>query len=447
MDHTFNVKNNLKIGTQYHERMKQCYPGGVHYNFNMPWEETPIHYAKTDRTRLWDMDGNEYLDFYARFGACILGHNNREYIEGLKETMDRVLCVSHTDLDAEVAETIIRDVPSAELVRFGLSGTEIVQNAIRLARAYTNKVKFIRFENHYHGNSDNILGGRVKKGDIVPHEFLGDYKGTLGRAPGSLEEQSFLLRWNDPELLEKVCREHHDEIAAIITEPVCVNGGSILPKPGYLEKMRALCDEYNIVLIFDEIITGFRMGVGCAQSYFGVTPDLTTLGKAIAGGGIPVSALVGKKKIMNLLTEKKVIHAGTFNGYPLGTTAIKITESILSRDDGKAIKQMNAYAEKIHKCMLDSAKKVGVPLVIQGPAGCAAYHCCEKPLETPSQYNFDIMTKDILLNDEMMKVGILVSTFSRIYPNILLNDDDVSWFADRIDIAMENAARLFEEIS
>lgn len=431
----------------YNQRVKKLLPGGVHYNFRLPWEETPIHFVKANESRVWDMDGCEYLDLYARFGALIVGHGNKEYNECLKETIDRVLSVSHCDMDAEALELIARFVPSAEMIRFGLSGTEIVQNALRLARAWTGKNRFVRFEGHYHGNSDNIMGGKSpKRGDPIPSDFAGDLKGTDGRAKDSLESQSYLLPWNDAEIIEELFIEKGDEIAAVITEPVCVNGGSVMPAPGYLKKVRELCDKYNVLLIFDEIITGFRMGLGGAQKEFGVIPDLTTLGKAIAGGGVPVSALVGKKEIMQLLVDKKVIHAGTFNGYPLGTAAVKVTLELLSRNNGQALTEMNKKMTMIHKVLKAEADAVGLPLVVQGPPSCAAFHCTKNELNNPSEYNFEIMSLDIILNDCLAKNGILVSSLSRMYPNIALGMDDIEWFSERVGNALAKTKEVYDEM-
>lgn len=441
------VIDNSKMAA-YNRRVKRLLPGGVHYNFHLPWEETPHHFVKARDSRVWDMDGNEYLDLYARFGALIIGHGNEEYSESLKETIDRVLSVSHCDLDAEALELISKYIPSAEMIRFGLSGTEIVQNALRLARAWTGKNRFVRFEGHYHGNADNIMGGKVPKGgEPIPVDFIGDLKGTAGRAINSLEEQSYLLPWSDAAALEELFEKKGDEIAAVITEPVCVNGGSVMPAPGYLQKVRELCDRYNVVLIFDEIITGIRMGLGGAQTEFGVTPDLTTLGKAIAGGGVPVAALVGKKEIMQLLVDKKVIHAGTFNGYPLGTAAVKTTLEILGRDNGRIIREMNEKVTMIGDIFKAEADKIGLPLVVQGPPGCGAYHCCDEILKDTREYTFDIMSMDIILNNNLARNGVLVSTFSRLYPNISLSMADVEWFKERVVKALVETKEVYDELN
>lgn len=432
----------------YNQRVKQHLPGGVHYNFHLPWEETPLHFAHASRSRVTDMNGREYLDLYARFGALIVGHGNEEYNECLKDTIDRVLSVSHCDLDAEALELINQYVPSAEMIRFGLSGTEIVQNALRLARAWTGKNRFVRFEGHYHGNSDNIMGGKTPRTGLpVPSDYPGDMKGTQGRARDVMESQSYLLPWNDAVRLEELFVEHGDDIAAVIMEPVCVNGGGVMPAPGYLQKVRQLCDHHQVVLIFDEIITGFRMGLGGAQEMFGVTPDLTTLGKAIAGGGVPVSALVGRADIMKLLVDKKVIHAGTFNGYPLGTAAVKATLEMLGRNGGEAMNRMNRHAEMIHDILTREAAKAGLPLVVQGPAGCASYHCCTEELSSTADYTFELMSFDILLNGKLAEHGILVSTLSRMYPNIMLDMKDVTWFSERVPAAIAEMKELYDELA
>jgi glutamate-1-semialdehyde 2,1-aminomutase len=393
------------------------------------------------------LDGNEYVDLYARFGAMIVGHSNSEYCDALKRMIDRISLVSHCEIDEEALELIAKSVPSAEMIRFSTSGTEAVQAALRLARAYTKKNRFIRFAGHYHGNADNIMGGKAPGiGPPAPKDFLGDFKGTEGRAFGVLESQSFLLPWNDAEVLEEVIEKHGDEIAAIITEPICVNGGGIMPQPGYLEKVRELCDWHHIVLIFDEMITGFRVGLGGAQALLGVTPDLTTLGKALGGGAVPVAALVGRRSIMQMLTDKKVVHAGTFNGYPLGTAAIKATLEILQRDDGAALKAMENTMARIHAALADEAARLEIPLVIQGPLNCASFHCTEKILESSDEYSYDMMFKDILLNNSLSKYGVLISTISRMYPNISLNDSDVEFVSERIASALMESKQIFEEI-
>ncbi|TQL76700.1 glutamate-1-semialdehyde 2,1-aminomutase [Stackebrandtia endophytica] len=432
---------------RYHERVKRILPGGVHYNFNMPWEEVPLHFVGGKGSRLTDMDGNEYLDLYARFGAMILGHGNEEYLATLDDAMRRVLCVSHCDFDADALELMNAHIPSAEMIRFGLSGTEILQTALRLARAHTGRNRFLRFENHYHGNADNIMGGRVTdRRRPVPVDFKGDYKGTAGRATNVMADQSYMVPWNDPDRLETFFREHGETLACVVTEPVCVNGGSIEAAPGYLELLRALCTEYGVVLIFDEMITGVRMGVGGAQKKLGVTPDLTTFGKAIGGGGIPVSALAGKREIMSLLENKKVIHAGTYNGYPLGTAAVTATFTILSRDDEAVLHRMHRRTQRLQSTLVAEADAVGLPLIVQGPPGVSSFHCRDTPLEHPGQYDFELMSKDIIVATALQRHGVLISSVSRIYPNAQLSDEDVEFFEVRARKALAEAKQSIDEI-
>lgn len=431
---------------EYHQKVKEILPGGVHYNFNMPWEEIPIHFADSKGSRVFDMDGKEYLDLYARFGAMILGHRNPEYMEALEEAQG-VMCLGHCNYDYEALELVNQYVPSAEMVRFGLSGSEMVQLALRLARAYTGKNKFVRFENHYHGSYDNIMGGRstYPKGYIA-EEFFGDLKGTAGRAKDIFKDQSYLIPWNNVAALEETL-ENNDDIACIITEAVSVNGGSIMPAEGFLEKVRELCNEYGIVLIFDEMITGFRLGLGGAQEYFGVTPDLTTLGKALSGGAVPVSAVAGKREIMELLAKKKVAFPGTYNGYPLGTAAVKASLEILGRDNGACYREMNQRIERIHRALLSAAEKVDIGMVIQGPTACASYHCVSEEITDPKAYDFEVMIKDIIVNTSLQNHGLLVSTISRIFPNISLTDIDCEFFEDRVDSALEEAKEILEDIN
>lgn len=441
-------KYNLVKSNEYNGRLKKILPGGVHYNFCTPWAETPIHFVKGARSRLWDMDGNEFLDFHAKFGAMLIGHNNPRYQEFLRNFLDRVLAVNHCDIDEEVCEMLTGLIPSAEMVRFGLSGTEMVQNALRLARAYTGKNMFVRFEGHYHGNADNIMGGKWVDPDYpVPVEFKGDSRGTEGRAKNIMQDQSFLLPWNQPAVLEEVVSKYADRIAAIITEPILINGGGFMPQPGYLEKMRELCDRYQIVLIFDEIITGFRVHLGGAQTLFKVTPDLTTMGKAMSGGAIPVSVLGGKREIMKLLEERKVTHAGTYNGYPIGLAAVKATIEILQENNGAAYEKMARFTRQIHGLMIREAQKVGIPMSFQGPVSCACFHCREKEAQDPKELNAKTVMKDIMVTNALAAYGILSAPGSRFFSNISIDEDDLAFFQERIPSALEDAVKTMESFA
>ncbi len=437
-DKIMNKLHGLSKSLDYNTKLKEFLPGGVHYNFHVPWEETPLHFVKGDGSFLWDMDGNKYLDYYAKFGAMLIGHNNRQYNEELKKWIDKISAVNHCDIDVEVCEMLTHYIPSAEKVRFGLSGTEIVLNALRLARAYTGKNKFIRFDGHYHGNADCLLGGKTIQDNYTPVEFKSDYRGTNGREDVAFQN-SFLLPWNNIEVLENIVKENSSEIAAILMEPICINGGAVMPKKGYLQKVRKLCDKYNIVLIFDEVITGFRVGLGGAQELLGVTPDITTMGKGAAGGGLPVSIIAGKKDIMDLYTNKSVIHAGTFNGYPLGLAAVKTTIDLLAKDNKSKYKSMESNANSIYTIFKSAARDVGIPLVIQGPLTASCFHCQEDQLTDPAGLKTETMLRNIIINGSLQKNGILVATITRMYPNLMVSKKDLEFFKERIIPALELA--------
>ncbi|MDJ0618544.1 MAG: aminotransferase class III-fold pyridoxal phosphate-dependent enzyme [Calothrix sp. MO_192.B10] len=426
--------------------LKNYLPGGVHYNFRYASKET-IPFIKAKGSRVWDFDGNEHLDLFCKFGALIVGHINEEYNSKLIEYINKVISVDQCDLEESVCERIIHHVPSAEMVRFGLSGTESVQNAIRLARAYTQKPKFIRFEGHFHGNADNIMGGRQASPDHpVPIDYEGDLLGTEGRAPGIFQDQSFLIPWNNIEALEQLLQEQGNEIGSVIMEPICINGGGIFPNPGYLEKVRELCNLHHVVLIFDEVITGFRVALGGAQSLLGVTPDITVFAKAMAGGALPVSAIVGKKEIMQLYTDQRVIHAGTFNGYPLGLAAVLATIEILEKDSS-CYERMNGFLNQIGHYLVEAANSVGIPMVIQGAPNVLVFHSQSHPMSHPGDYENNSMFQDILIAKVCRDYGIQFSPISRFCSNLLINESDVSFFQERIGEVMTEVKQISESFN
>ena len=424
---------------------KKYLPGGTHYNFGST-EASVVPCNKGRGSRVWDLDGNEYLDLFCKFGALIVGHCNPKYNEALKASIDRYTTGDLCGLEGRVGEMISHYVPGAEMIRFGLSGTESVQNAIRLGRAYSGKQRFIRFKGHYHGNADNIMGGDAENLDYpVPKTKKGDYMDTEGRADNILEQQSFLLPWNNFEVLESTVQKYADEIGVIIMEPICVNGGGVIPEPGYMENVRSLCDRYNIVLIFDEVITGFRVALGGAQSLLGVTPDITVFGKAIAGGGVPVSAIAGKKEIMQLYAKGNVIHAGTFNGYPLGLAAVLSTLELLSEDQG-CYERMGNYLIRIGESMINAARDVGMPLVVQGMPTALVFHSQETPV-TSDNYPERTQAENVLITRVLQDYGLLFSPISRLYSNLMMNDDDVEFFDNRIGEALARAQEVLQNTS
>ena len=357
---------------ELNERLLRLTPGPQSNLRGWTREENLIFMVEGKGARLRDVDGNEYIDYTAGFGPGILGYANEEYNQALKSQLDKLtyLALTVSPMLVELAEKFIEHVPCAESVRFLLSGTEAVQMAIRLARAYTNRRYFIRFEGHYHGWLDNVLGGVVDdhpRGKPVALETTEDPFGTEGRDPAAFE-QSFKLPWNDIEVLEHTLEKYGREVALIHMEPILCNGCCCHPRPGYLERVRELCTKYGIVLSFDEVITGFRVALNSAQGKLGVTPDIATFGKAIAGG-VPLSAVVGKREIFNLIMEGRVTSAGTFNGYPLALAAGLATMKILEKNNGAIYKHIDKMQNRLMDGLREIGRRYDIPLLVQGPTG------------------------------------------------------------------------------
>ncbi|MBD2792283.1 PfaD family polyunsaturated fatty acid/polyketide biosynthesis protein [Xenorhabdus szentirmaii] len=441
----FSTKLCLDNSKDFYKKCWNVMPGGTHYNFGDPERPLVIPFNRGLNSRVWDLDGNEHLDLFCKFGALLVGHHNEEYNNSLIDYMSKVTSVDTCDLEVGVCETMLKHIPCAEMVRFCLSGTEAIQNALRLARAFTGKNRFIRFHGHYHGNADNIMGWR-KKQDLtypVPEQFKGDLLDTLGRDPNVLVDQSFILPWNDIDILTSTIERYQNEIAAVLMEPLCINGGGIFPVDGYLEQAKALCEKYNVVLIFDEVITGVRLGLGGAQKLLGVTPHLATFGKALGGGSLPISAIAGRRDIMDLYTRGKVIHAGTFNGYPLGLAAIQTTFNMIEKDPG-CYDRMGDIMRQISNVFVKAAEAVDLPLVIQGMPTALVYHSQSTPVTSSEGYSDKVKFCDIIIREISKRYGIQFSPLSRIYSNLLMSQDDVRFFEERIFDAMENARKVID---
>ena len=291
---------------------KEFLPGGVDSPVRA-YKPYPFFAKKASGSKLYDVDGNNYIDYCLAYGPLVLGHAHPKVVDEVKKQLDVGSAYGvPTEKEIELAKLVVSKVPCADMVRFVNSGTEATMSAIRLARAFTNKTKIIKFEGSYHGAHDYVL---VKSGS-----------GAAGKpdSPGVPEEttkNTILVPFNDEKAVIDVVEHEKNNIAAIIVEPVMGNIGCIPPKQNYLEFLRQITEENGIILIFDEVITGFRLAEGGAQDYYNVTPDLVTLGK-ILGGGFPMGALAGKKELMEMIAPSgNVYQAGTFNGNPISITA------------------------------------------------------------------------------------------------------------------------------
>jgi glutamate-1-semialdehyde 2,1-aminomutase len=355
---------------------------GPQSNLRMPINIRPTFIERGRGCHLWDVDGNEYIDYMIAAGPGVLGQSNPEFIGGVKNQLDRLLYsvsgASQTPMEVDLAEKLVDIIPCAEKVRFLLSGTEAVQLAIRLARGYTGRRYFLRFEGSYHGWLDNVLGGLVHEDPAenpFPYEGEGDSLGTAGRDPSAFE-QCFCLPYNDIETLEAVLDRWGDQVALMLVETIQASG-VISPRPGYLERVQALCRKHGIVLCFDEVVTGFRVALGGAQELFGITPDLAIYGKALSGG-LPLAALAGRAEIMDLLLASKVVGAGTFNGYPLGVSAALTTVDILQRDNGAIYRQVDRVQTKLVEGLREILKRHGIKALVQSVRGIFIVHFTDK---------------------------------------------------------------------
>lgn len=319
------IKNSTKVSYQLFERAQESIPGGV----NSPVRAfksvggTPVFFKEAQGAYLYDEDGNRYIDLIASWGPMILGHSHPDVVEALiRQAQIATSFGAPTSLEIEMAELMKDMVPGLELVRMVNSGTEACMSALRLARGYTGKNKFIKFAGCYHGHADPFL---VKAGSGVATFDIQSVPGVTG----GTAHDTLTAPYNDVEAVEKLIDQNPGDIAAIIVEPVAGNMGCVPPQPGFLEKLRIICDRYGIILIFDEVMTGFRLAPGGAQERLGVRADLVTFGKVI-GGGLPVGAFGGHRDIMSAIAPLgKVYQAGTLSGNPLAMTAGYTTLSIL----------------------------------------------------------------------------------------------------------------------
>lgn len=331
---------------QLFEKAKKLIPGGV----NSPvraFEPYPFFTERAEGSRIVDVDGNEYTDYCMAYGALILGHASPLIMEAVQNQLKKgSLYGTPTEQEVELAELICKTVPSAEMVRLTTTGAEATMSAVRTARGYTGKKKIIKFEGCYHGAHDSLL---VKAGSGATTFGIPDSLGV----PEETTRNTVVLPFNNQEKLQEVVKREKEDLAAVIVEPVIGNIGVVPPKKGFLEVLREVTETHQTILIFDEIITGFRLALGGAQEYYGVIPDMTTLGK-ILGGGFPIAAFCGKEEIMKTVAPAgKVYHAGTYSGNPVSVAAGLATLKFL-----RAKKEFYVEMERKCEAFIKSLEKV-----------------------------------------------------------------------------------------
>ncbi|MEX2563456.1 MAG: aspartate aminotransferase family protein [Nitriliruptoraceae bacterium] len=405
------------------ERANKLTPAGVHSNVRMTGPL--VFFERAKGGWLWDADGNDYVDYLLGQGPNFLGHAHEQVNARVAEATSKGLIYgAQHPLEVEAGELFLDTLGWADMVRFSMTGTEADQAALRLARAATGRTKFVRFEGHYHGWLDNVLLA-------YDDEFH-----PIAASPGQMEshlDDFYTLPWNDLGALEQLLADKSDDIAAIITEPFMCNTGAVSPQPGYLEGMRTLCDKYGIVLIFDEVITGFRFALGGASERFGVTPDLATYGKAMAGGW-PVAALAGKAELMQMFAEG-VNHSGTFNASVMACAAVAETLKVL-RDD-PPYERVEAHGTALMAGLRELATKHDLPLRVQGVG--MAFHASFGHNEVVHNFR-DLQSLDLdrynTLSRKLMDNGVWVAGRGIWYVSAAHGDKELNAALERVDATL-----------
>ncbi|MCS1351455.1 glutamate-1-semialdehyde 2,1-aminomutase [Mechercharimyces sp. CAU 1602] len=334
---------------------RKVIPGGV----NSPVRAfksvgmTPVYIERGEGSRVFDVDGNQYIDYVGSWGPLILGHAHPRVVQAVQEMAAKGTSFgAPTEMETRLAQLVTERVDSVDVVRMVNSGTEATMSALRLARAYTKRNKILKFEGCYHGHSDSLL---IKAGSGVATLGLPDSPGV----PENTGQHTLTVPYNDVESLRLAFQKYGHDIAAVIMEPVAGNMGVVPPQAGYLEEVRHLCTHHETVLIFDEVMTGFRVHKHCAQGLYGVQPDLTTFGKVI-GGGLPVGAYGGKREIMSLMApEGPVYQAGTLSGNPLAMAAGYTTLAELGQEG--VYEQLDERAQRLESGLRKNAEEAGIP--------------------------------------------------------------------------------------
>ncbi|MEC8688017.1 MAG: glutamate-1-semialdehyde 2,1-aminomutase [Cyanobacteriota bacterium] len=379
----------------------------------------PLVFDRVKGPYAWDVDGNKYIDYIGSWGPAICGHAHPEVIAALQEAIEKGTSFgAPCALENTLAEMVIDAVPSVEMVRFVNSGTEACMAVLRLIRAYTGRDKVIKFEGCYHGHADMFL---VKAGSGVATLGLPDSPGV----PRSTTANTLTAPYNDLEAVKSLFAENPDAIAGVILEPIVGNAGFIQPEPGFLEGLRELTKENGALLVFDEVMTGFRISYGGAQAHFGVTPDLTTMGKVI-GGGLPVGAYGGRRDIMEMVAPAGPMYqAGTLSGNPLAMTAgIKTLE--LLKQPG-SYEKLTATTEKLVAGIKDAAKSAGLPLSGGSVSAMFGFFLCEGPVRNFEEAKATDAERFGKLHRAMLERGVYLapSAFEAGFTSLAHSDDDI----------------------
>ncbi|EIT1229240.1 glutamate-1-semialdehyde 2,1-aminomutase [Staphylococcus pseudintermedius] len=418
------------------EKAEQLMPGGV----NSPVrafksvDAPAIFMSRGEGSRIYDIDGNEYIDYVLSWGPLILGHRDSKVIEAIHDVVERGTSFGASTLEENrLAELVIERVPSIEKVRMVSSGTEATLDTLRLARGYTGKNKIIKFEGNYHGHSDSLL---IKAGSGVATLGLPDSPGV----PEGTAKNTITVPYNDLEAVKYAFEEFGDDIAAVIVEPVSGNMGVVPPINNFLQGLRDITKENDALLIFDEVMTGFRVGYNCAQGYFNVIPDLTCLGKVI-GGGLPVGAFGGRKEIMDHIAPSGDIYqAGTLSGNPLAMTSGYMTLSQLTPE---SYDYFNELGDMLEEGLTEIFAKHQVPLTVNRAGSMIGFFLNEGPVTNFKEANQSDLELFGQLYRELAEQGIFLppSQFEGMFLSTAHTKEDIEKTLHAFDVALERLGK------
>jgi glutamate-1-semialdehyde 2,1-aminomutase len=406
------------------ERSRRTLAGGVASSIRRGARPYPLFFQSGRGSRVTDVDQNTYIDYGLAWGPLILGHSPPEVAEAVGRQAKRGFTFgAQHELEYAVAERLASIIPCADAVCFATSGTEIVQVAIRLARAATARRLILKFEGHYHGWSDGVLASYHPTAEQIAASGGAPIPVSLGQVP---IEDLLVAEWNDVAAVERLFAQRGDEIAAVICEPILCNSGCIPPAPGFLERLRSITRERGALLIFDEVITGFRVHLQGAQGLFGVEPDLATYAKAI-GAGTALSALAGKDRYMDLIAGGRVVHAGTLNGNPISLAAANAALEILARDNGAVYAPLARRGERLRSGLEQLIRASGSEVVTSGVGSVFQLSFMRQPART---YRDTLTANAARYSDfamGMLDEGILLLPDGRWYVSIAHTDADIDF--------------------
>ncbi|MEE9459357.1 MAG: glutamate-1-semialdehyde 2,1-aminomutase [Candidatus Bathyarchaeia archaeon] len=414
------------------EKASKLMPGGVNSPVRM-FKPYPFFTQKATGSKHYDVDGNSYIDYCMAYGAIIFGHSHPPIIQAVKKKLDLgTVYGTPTEAEIQLAELITGSLPCAEMVRLVNSGAEATMHSIRLARGYTGRKKIIKFDGCYHGAHDSVL---VKAGSGAASFGIPTSQGI----PEDTTKNTLVVPYNSVPLLQEIFEKEGDEIAAIIVEPVIGNMGVIPPSKGYLNELRRIADKYNALLIFDEIITGFRLAIGGAQEYYQVTPDLVTLGKVL-GGGFPISAIAGKRKIMEYFSPiGKVYQAGTFSGNAISVVAAIETINELKQNNSNLYDSLEQFVKEVTNSLRDFISKNDMNVQINNIASMFTVFFTDISVTNSDGARSCDNAKFMKFHSELMKRGVFFppSQFESCFVTTSHNEEDLNKTVDAAVAALK----------